>query len=100
MVELLKVWCFKGVKNFISLFFCFWFVLLFCRLLWNDLGELVSVMERDPGYLMDILYELGESRLCEWIGAELSWEQGDKEYIYMMLAEVKEDFWRGNEAKF
>jgi hypothetical protein len=56
MVELLEVWCFKGVEKFISVFFCFWFVLLFCRLLWSDLGELVSMMERDLGCSMDTLY--------------------------------------------
>jgi hypothetical protein len=37
--------------------------LLFYKLLWNDLGELVSVMEHDPGYSMDTFYELCESRL-------------------------------------
>jgi hypothetical protein len=44
-----------------NLFFCFWFNLLFCRLLWSDLGELVSMMERDHGCSMDTFYELCES---------------------------------------
>jgi len=101
MVELLEVWCFKGAKKFISLFFCFWFVLLFCRLLWSDLGELVSMMERNLGYSMDIFYELCESWFCEWIGAKLLGELEDEEKKNMMLAEVKkEDFWQGNVVKF
>jgi len=79
MAKLLKAWCFKGVKKIIFLFFCFWFVLLFCRLLWSDLGELVSMMERDPSCSMDTLYELHESRLFEWIGAKLSRERRDRE---------------------
>jgi hypothetical protein len=37
------------------------------------------MMERDLGYSMDTLYELCESRLCEWIGVELSGERGDGE---------------------
>ncbi len=63
MAELLEAWCFKGTEKFISLFFCFWLGLLFYKLLWSDLGELVSVMECDPGYSMDTFYELCESRL-------------------------------------
>jgi hypothetical protein len=79
LTELLEAWCFKGVEEFIFLFFCFWFVLSFCRLLWSDLGELVLVMEHDPRWSMDIFYELCESRLYEWIGAELLGEWRDKE---------------------
>jgi hypothetical protein len=74
VTELLEAWCFKGVEEVIFLFFCFWFVLLFCRLLWRDLGELVSVMERDPGCIMETLYELCESWLCEGIDEEISGE--------------------------
>jgi len=74
LAELLEAWCFKGVEKFIFFFFCFWFVLLFCKLLWNDLGELVSMMERDPSCSMDTFYELRESRLFKWIGAKLSRE--------------------------
>ncbi len=62
MAELLEAWSFKDVEEFIFLSFCFWLGLLFCRLLWSDLGELVSVMECDPGCSMDTLYELCESR--------------------------------------
>ncbi len=57
MGKLLESWCFKGIKEVVFLFLCFWFVLLFCRLLWRDLDELVSVMECDPGFSMEILYE-------------------------------------------
>ncbi len=60
MAKLLEVWCFKGAKEVVFLFFCFWFVLLFCRLLWRDLGEVVSVMERNLSYSMGTLYELCE----------------------------------------
>jgi hypothetical protein len=63
------MWCFKGAKEVV-----FWFVLLFCRLLRRDLGELVSVMERNPGCSMGTFYELCESRLCEGIGKEISKE--------------------------
>jgi hypothetical protein len=54
--------------------FCFWFVLLFCRLLRKDLGELVSVMEHNLGCSMGTLYELCESQLWEGIGEEISGE--------------------------
>jgi len=55
--------------------FYFWFILLFCRLLQRDLSELVSVMEHNPGCLMEIFYELCESRLYEGIGEEISREK-------------------------
>jgi predicted solute-binding protein len=79
MVELSEVWCFKGAKEVV-----FWFVLLFCKLLWRDLGELVSVMERDPSYSMETLYELCESRLREGIGEEIlrEWRDEEKKNIY------------------
>jgi hypothetical protein len=84
MVELLEVWNFRDVEKFIFLFLCFWLVLLFCRLLWNDLGELVLVMERNLGCSMDMLYELYESWLWWRIGAKLSRERGvmEKRNIY------------------
>jgi len=53
----------KMSKNLFSCFFYFWLGLLFCRLLWRDLGELVSVIKRDHGCSMDTLYELYEPRL-------------------------------------
>jgi hypothetical protein len=62
VAKLLVVWCFKGTKEIV-----FWsisifgFVLLFCMLLRRDFGEMVSMMECDPGYSMEILYELCES---------------------------------------
>jgi hypothetical protein len=63
VAELLEAWCFKGAKEFIFLFFRFWLGLLFCKLLWNDLGELVLVTERDYGWSMDTIYKLCESQL-------------------------------------
>jgi hypothetical protein len=69
----------KTSKNLFSCFFNFWLDLLFCRLLWRDLGELVSVMERNHGCSMDILYELCEPWLWWRIGVELSREQGEVE---------------------
>jgi hypothetical protein len=54
--------------------FLFLFVLLFCKLLRRDLGEFVSMMERNPGYSMETLYELCESRYCEGIGDKISRE--------------------------
>jgi hypothetical protein len=47
---------------------------MFCRLLQRDLGELVSVMERDLDYSMKTLHELCESRLYEGISEEISRE--------------------------
>jgi hypothetical protein len=92
MAKLLEAWCFKGIKEVVFLYFCFWFVLLFCKLLWKDLGELVSMMERNLGCSMETLYELCESRLCVWISVEISGsEMTRKRKIYVMLAEVKED---------
>jgi hypothetical protein len=57
---------------------------LFCRLLWSGLGELVSVMERDPYCSIDNLYGECESRFLEMIGAKLSkeWGEVDKEQLY------------------
>jgi len=69
VVELLAAWCFKGVEEVV-----FWFVLLFCRLLQGDLGELVSMMECDLGCSVKIFHELCESRLCEGIDKEISRE--------------------------
>ncbi len=59
--------------------FYFWFVLLFCKLLQRDLGELVSMMECNPACSMKTLHELCESRLCERIGKEISGERRDEE---------------------
>jgi len=56
VAELLAVWCFKGDEEVV-----FWFVLLFCKLLQGDLGELVSMMERDLGYSVKFFHELCES---------------------------------------
>jgi hypothetical protein len=69
-----KMWCFKDAKKFNYLFLYFWLGLLFCRLLCSGFGELVSMMERDPSYSMDNLYELCESWFLGMIGVELSKE--------------------------
>ncbi len=84
MAELLEAWCLKNVEELIFLFFCFWFVLLFCWLFCKDLDELVTVMERDLGCSMETLYERCESRLCEGIGEEIfkgAKGQGKEKYI-------------------
>jgi len=71
MSELL---CFKDDETFNYLFFYFWFGLLFCRLLWSGFGELVLVMEHDPGWPMDNLYEQDKTWFLRMIGAKLSRE--------------------------
>ncbi len=84
MAKLLEVWCFRGAEEVVFLFFCFWFVLLFCKLFWRDLGGLVSIMECDPSCSMETHYELCESQLNKGIGEEISGERRDEEkkYIY------------------
>jgi len=73
-----------ALKKLFSCFSVFGLFCCFCRLLWKDLGELVSMMERDPNCSMEIHYGLCESRLCEGIGEEISGERKDmeKKYIY------------------
>jgi len=86
MAELLEAWCFRGIEKLVFLFFWFWFVLLFCRLLWRDLCEFVLVMEHNPSCSMETHYELCESWLCKGIGEEVFGERRDEEkYIYMRL---------------
>jgi hypothetical protein len=75
VAKLLEAWCFKDVKKFIFLFFCFWLGLLLCRLFCNGFGELVSVMERNPSCSRYTLYEQCEAQFCERIGAEISGER-------------------------
>ncbi len=69
-----------------KLFSCFFVFGLFCKLLWKDLNELISLMEHNPSCSMETLYERCESRLCEGIGEEISRERKDEEkrniYIY------------------
>ncbi len=71
----------QGCRKFNYLFFCFWLCLLFCRLLWSGLNELVSVMEQDSCCSIDKLYGECESWFLEMIGAGLSkeWKEVDKE---------------------
>jgi hypothetical protein len=71
---MLKLLCFNDAEKFNYFFFYFWLGLLFCRLLWSGLGELVSMMEWDPYYLIENLNGECESRSLEMIGAELSKE--------------------------
>ncbi len=76
---------------------------MFCKLLWRGLGELVLMMECNPGCSMDTLYELCESWFCWRISAELSRERGDVERrrLYEIGGkEEREDFWQRKEAKF
>ncbi len=74
----------RARRNFNYLFFCFWLCLLFCRLLWSGLGELVSVMEQDPCCSIEKLYGECESWFWITIGAELSkeWREVDKAQVY------------------
>jgi hypothetical protein len=78
MAELLEAWCFKGAKEVVI-----WFVLLFCKLLRKDLGEMVSMMEHNPGCSMETLYELCESQLCKGINEEISREKRDEKKRYI-----------------
>jgi hypothetical protein len=65
----MKHLCFKDTKSLVSCFlFCFWlcFVVLQVTkfnvvLQWSGFGELVSVMEQNPCYLIDNLYGECES---------------------------------------
>jgi hypothetical protein len=51
---------------------------------WNDFGELVFVMERNPYYIIDNLYGECESRFLQMIGIVLSreWKDVDKEKLF------------------
>ncbi len=59
---------------------CFLFVLLLCKLLQKDLGELVSMMERNPDCSMKTFHELCESWFCEGIGKKIYEEQRDEDW--------------------
>jgi len=91
-----KLYCFKDAEKFNFFFFCFWLDLLFSRLLWNGLGELVSMMERDPNCSMDTFDESVDHGSCggllqSFLGSEGMWRRES----YMKLAEMKEGkFWR------
>jgi len=103
MAQLLEAWCFKGVEKFIFLFFCFWLGLLFCRLLSSDVGELVSMMKRNFGCSMDILYELCESQVWWRIGGSFQGSKGKwrgKKIYKAGQGEGMQTFWRGDEDKF
>jgi hypothetical protein len=69
-------------------YFCLWFVLLFCRLLQGDLGELLLVMECDPDCSMKTFHELCESWLVRGLARSFRGSQGTRSGGgYMMLAE-------------
>jgi hypothetical protein len=69
---MMKLLCFKDVKNSICCFFVCWFCLLFYKLLRNGLGELILVMERDLYCSIEKNYGECESQLGETINAGLS----------------------------
>ncbi len=58
---------------------CFWFVLLFCRLLRRDLGELVLVRKRNPSSSMMTFHVFCDSRLCEGIDRKISRDIRDED---------------------
>jgi hypothetical protein len=75
-----KLLRFKDTESPISCF-CFWFCFVVLQVIvfnvvlqWSSFGELVLVMERNPCFSIDNLYEECESRFLEMIGAELSRE--------------------------
>jgi hypothetical protein len=67
-------------KNFFLICFSFWFLLLFCRLLRRDLGELVSVMERNRHCSTKTFHVLCEWQICEGIDRNIYGEQRDVDW--------------------
>ncbi len=59
-------------------FFCFWHVLLLCRLWPRKLGELVSEMQGNFSYSMKTLHKLYGLGFYEEIGKTISRKQGDE----------------------
>ncbi len=72
--------------------------------MWSGFGELVLVMEQDPGCSIDNLYGECESWFLEMIGAELSKEWMDVDQKkYMKLVEEEEArffFWEWQKLSF
>jgi len=66
-------------RIFLFICLCFWCVLLFCKLLQRDLGELVSMMERNSNCSMKTLHGMCESWLCMGIGRKVYGEQMDED---------------------
>jgi hypothetical protein len=89
MAELLATQGFKSIKEIVFLIcFCFWFVSLLCRLLQRDLGELVSVMERNPECSMKTLHEHVNHDFARGLARRfLGSERTRIRRVYMMLAE-------------
>ncbi len=59
---------------------CIWFVLLLCKSLRKDFGELVYVMERNPSCSMKTFHELCESRFYNEIGRNIYGEQRGEDW--------------------
>jgi hypothetical protein len=81
----------RTLKISFSYFFCFWLGFLFCRLLWNGFGELVSVMERNPScsrifFMSSVKHSSRRGLVQRFQGSERRW-RGER---YMKLAEDKE----------
>jgi hypothetical protein len=82
---MLKLFCLlQGHRKFNYFFFYFWLCLLFCMLLWSDLGELVLMMERDPCCSIDNLDGECESRFLELIAVKVSkeWKEVNMQQLY------------------
>jgi hypothetical protein len=84
----MKQLCFKDTTSPVFCFvFCFWLCFVVLQVIvfnvvfqWNDFGELVSVMEQNPCYLIDNLYGECESRFLEMIGTVVSRERKDVDH--------------------
>ncbi len=96
MAELLKVWCFKGVDEFIFLFCCFanyYGVILVNRFQWWS-----AILAAQWIFFMSYVnHDFARGLVRSFQG-----NRGTrKREIHMMLVEVKEaDFWQKDEAKF
>jgi hypothetical protein len=88
-----KLLGFKDAKSSITWFLFLAFFVLFCTLWWSGLGELVSVMERDPCYSINNIY--GSVSHSSWRQLVLSFQRSGGRWTrnkYMKLA--KEEDWK------
>jgi hypothetical protein len=84
----------------INCFFVFFVFDLFCTLLWKDLGELLSVMERDPSYSKKIHYVFGNHSSVRGLVKRFQGSERTKKIkIYMRLVEGKRQIFFGTEMK-
>jgi hypothetical protein len=67
-----------ALKNLFLMCFCFWCVLLLCKLWWRELDELVYMMEHNPNCSMKALHELCKSWFYKEIGKKISGERRDE----------------------